>query len=55
MYVKLYVCDPNHVLEHLNVITHIEAGTLLASLDVSSLYTNIPNDEGLEACLLFLE
>lgn len=43
------------MLEHLNHIDQVRQDTLLVSLDVNSLYTNIPNEEGLAACHSFLE
>lgn len=53
--IKSYVRDSSHVLEQLSTLTEIGPDTILASLDVSSLYTNIPNEEGIQACHSFLE
>lgn len=50
-----YVQDTNHVLEILNSITSLSNDSLLVPLDVTSLYTNIPNVEGIEACRQLLE
>ena len=44
-----YVKDTNDFLSKLHEI-RVPPGSLLVTLDVSSLYTNIPHDEGLEAC-----
>ena len=35
--------------------THIPSNAILVTIDVSSLYTNIPQDEGMEACLDAIE
>ena len=44
-----YVKDTTHLLNILHDITDIPANTLLVTLDVQSLYTNIPNTEGIDA------
>ena len=31
-------------------LNHLPANTILATMDVKSLYTNIPQDEGIAAC-----
>lgn len=49
-HIKSYVRDTNDVLEYLNSPTGIDQGTILASLNLSSLYTNILNEEGIMAC-----
>ena len=41
-----YIKDTTHFLQKLQNIDKLPEGTLLATLDVASLYTNIPNDEG---------
>lgn len=46
--------DTNHVLEYLREIDSLSPSALLVSLDVTSLYTNIPNEEGIQACRLSL-
>ena len=48
MTVKSYLQDTNDFLHHINQIGTVDEGTLLVTMDVTSLYTNIPNDEGLE-------
>lgn len=54
-HITSYVQDSNHVLEYLHQYRSLPPGTILASLDVSLLYTNIPNDEGIHACQTFLD
>ena len=49
-----YIKDTTHFLQKLQNIDKLPEGTLLATLDVASLYTNIPNDMGLEAARLAL-
>ena len=39
-----------HVLRNLDDLKELPPGSLLVTLDVSSLYTNIPHKEGIEAC-----
>ena len=46
---KSYVKDTSDFLRKLNDIDSITEKDILVTLDVSSLYTNIPNDEGTEA------
>ena len=43
-----YIKDTNHLLQMLEEVD-IEEGDMLCTLDVSSLYTNIPHIEGLQA------
>jgi hypothetical protein len=45
---KSYVKDTTHFLDLLNNI-QTDPSNLLVTMDVSSLYTNIPNNEGLRA------
>ena len=44
-----YVKDTNHLIQKLEALPEIPADTILVSMDVRSLYTNIPNEEGKEA------
>lgn len=53
--IQFYVRDTNHVLELLNLLSGMGLNTIIASRDVSSLYTNIPNQEEIATCGLFLE
>ena len=46
---RSYVKDTTHFLQILKDIGPLPCNTILASLDVSSLYTNIKNKEGMEA------
>ena len=48
--VRSYIKDTTHFLNILEDLGELPANTLLVTLDVSSLYTNIPNDIGIEAC-----
>ena len=45
-----YIKDSPHLISLLEN-TPIPSNAILATIDVSSLYTNIPQDEGTEACL----
>ena len=47
--IKSYVRDTPDFLEKLSKLGPLPEGTILVSLDVSSLYTNIPHREGLRA------
>ena len=42
--------DTNDFLLKLQDIRNLPTGSLLVTLDVTSLYTNIPHEEGLDAC-----
>ena len=46
---KSYVRDTQHLLSRLKALGKIPEGAILVTQDVSSLYTNIPNHEGLLA------
>ena len=46
---KSYVRDTQHFISRLKQLRQIPEGALLVTLDVSSLYTNILNHEGLLA------
>ena len=49
-----YIKDSPHLISLLEN-THIPSNVILVMIDVSSLYTNIPQDEGTEACLETIE
>ena len=50
-----YIKDTAHFLNKLNSISTLPNDTLLVILDVSSLYTNIPHTEGIQAARLHLD
>ena len=45
-----YLKDTTDFLQKLSTLTDLPPGCILVTLDVSSLYTNIPHDEGMAAC-----
>jgi hypothetical protein len=47
--IRSYVKDTTHFLNILKEVGEIPPGSLLVTLDVESLYPNIPNKEGIEA------
>ncbi|XP_075435995.1 uncharacterized protein LOC142472734 [Ascaphus truei] len=49
-----YIQDTTNLLNKLNAIGPLPTGTLLATMDVGSLYTNIPHEDGISACRYFL-
>ena len=49
-----FVKDTNDFLNKLLTIGNLPSNSLLVTLDVSSLYTNIPHNEGINACDHFL-
>ena len=48
--ISSYIRDTTDFLNKLHNLPHLPPGSLLVTLDVSSLYTNIPHDEGVAAC-----
>ena len=44
-----YIKDTSHFLRKLNTVNDTNSKSILVTLDVKSLYTNIPNDEGITA------
>jgi hypothetical protein len=44
-----YIKDTTHFLQKITTLGTLPPGTLLVTLDVTSLYTNIPIDEGKRA------
>ena len=54
MKVRSYLKDTNQFLRILNKTPILKPGTLLVTMDVCSLYTNISNEDGLRAALLAL-
>ena len=49
--VPSYIKDTTDFLMKLQSLTNLPSDTLLVTLDVSSLYTNIPHAEGIAACI----
>ena len=45
--IRLYIKDTTHFLQTLNSLGNLPINCILATLDVASLYTNIPNIEGM--------
>ena len=45
-----YIKDTTHFLTKLNSLKDIPTGAILVTLDVASLYTNIPHKDGIQAC-----
>ena len=52
---KSYIKDTNHFLQKLNDLGVIPPESILVTIDVTSLYTNIPHREGILACKDALE
>ena len=46
--------DTTHFLNKLDQLGHLPSNAILVTLDVSSLYTNIPHNEGIDACRHYL-
>ena len=44
-----YIKDTTHFLNKLNSIGQLPNGVLLVTIDVASLYTNIPHNDGIQA------
>ena len=53
-YIKSYVRDTTDFIQKLCQLGEIPPNCLIATMDVTSLYTNIPNDEGLRSALKLL-
>ncbi|CAJ0951224.1 unnamed protein product [Ranitomeya imitator] len=50
-----FIQDTTDLLNKLSAIGSLPKGTILATMDVESLYSNIPHQDGLNACKFFLE
>ena len=50
-----FIKDTTHFLNKLDQLGHLPSNAILVTLDVSSLYTNIPHNEGIDACRHFLD
>ena len=53
-YIKSYVKDTTDFIQKLSQLGELPPNCLIATMDVTSLYTNIPNDEGLRSALKLL-
>ena len=53
--VPSYVKDTTDFLNNLANLNRLADTAILGTLDVTSLYTNIPHNEGIEACRFFLQ
>ena len=49
-----FIKDTTHFLNKLDQLGHLPTNAILVTLDVSSLYTNIPHNEGIDACRHYL-
>ena len=49
-----FIKDTTHFLNKLEHLGKLPENAFLVTLDVSSLYTNIPHNEGIDACCHFL-
>ena len=49
-----FIKDTTHFLNKLNELGRLPSNAILVTLDVSSLYTNIPHREGIDACRHYL-
>ena len=52
---KSHIKDTTHFLKKIKSYPQIRGDTLLVSADIISLYTNIPHEEGIDACIYFIE
>ena len=53
--IRSYIKDTTHFLQQLSRIEGLPENTIIATLDVTALYTNIPNDEALQSVREHLE
>jgi len=51
---KSFVKDTTDFINKIEQIPYLPNNAILATIDVTSLYTNIPNDEGIQACKIQL-
>jgi peptide-methionine (R)-S-oxide reductase len=52
---RSYVKDTTDFINKIEALPPLPEGALLCTVDVTSLYTNIPNEEGIQACKNILE
>ena len=50
-----YLKDTTHFLRNLSYIGTLSPGSMLISMDLNSLYTNIPHADGVAACRTFVK
>ena len=53
--IKSHIKDTTHLLKTVLTGKKLPKNTLLVSLDITSLYTNIPHQEGIDACLYYID
>lgn len=53
--IRSYIKNTKHFLQKIMKLPKQKHNILLVTIDVQSLYTNIPHKEGIEACLFFTE
>jgi len=51
---RSYVKDTTDFINKIEAVPVLKSDTIMCTIDVSSLYTNIPNQEGINACQKFL-
>ena len=49
-----YIKDTTHFPNKLNQLGHLLSNAIIVTLNISSLYTNIPHNEGINACPHYL-
>ena len=55
-HIPAYIPDTTHFLRRIFTLNHdLPENIILITIDVKSLYTNIPNDQGIQACLDMLK
>ena len=55
-HIPAYIQDTTHFLRRIFTLNHdLPENIILITIDVKSLYTNIPNDQGIQACLDMLK
>ena len=47
---RSYIRDTTDFINHIEALAPLSANSILCTVDVASLYTNIPNHEGISAC-----
>lgn len=52
---RSYIKDTKHFIKRINGLPKGRTNIILVSADVTSLYTNIPHQEGVDACIHFMK